>query len=62
MLTLAAGERLGELVIVNGKAVRILLNIYKALKTKLKLNTQHKTLMAQHAGYSRWVYKWGLAI
>ncbi|NEO46097.1 helix-turn-helix domain-containing protein [Moorena bouillonii] len=36
--------------------------MYKALKTKVKLNNQHKTLMAQHAGYSRWVYNWGLAI
>ena len=29
-------------------------------KTKLKLNNQQKTLMAQHAGYSRWVFNWGL--
>ncbi|NEO37392.1 MAG: IS200/IS605 family element transposase accessory protein TnpB [Moorea sp. SIOASIH] len=36
--------------------------MYKALKTKLKLNNYQKTLMAQHAGYSRWVYNWGLAI
>ncbi|AOY84707.1 RNA-guided endonuclease TnpB family protein [Moorena producens JHB] len=36
--------------------------MYKALKTKLKLNNHQKTLMAKHAGYSRWVYNWGLAI
>ncbi|WP_149031488.1 MULTISPECIES: helix-turn-helix domain-containing protein [Moorena] len=35
------------------------MNAY-ALKTKLKLNNQHKTLMAQQAGYCRWVYNWGL--
>jgi putative transposase len=29
-------------------------------KTKLKLNNQQKTLMAQHAGYGRWVFNWGL--
>lgn len=29
-------------------------------KTKLKLNNQQKTLMAQHAGYARWVFNWGL--
>ena len=30
-------------------------------RTKLKLNLQQRKLMAQHAGYSRWVYNWGLA-
>lgn len=30
-------------------------------RTKLKLNQLQRTLMAQHAGYSRWVYNWGLA-
>jgi len=34
--------------------------MYKALKTKVKLNNQQKTLMAQHAGYPRWVYNWGV--
>ena len=29
--------------------------------TKLKLNQSQRKLMAQHAGYSRWVYNWGLA-
>ncbi|NEO81917.1 helix-turn-helix domain-containing protein, partial [Moorena sp. SIO4G3] len=28
----------------------------RAFKTKLKLNNKQKTLMAQHAGYSRWVW------
>ncbi|AOX04594.1 transposase [Moorena producens PAL-8-15-08-1] len=36
--------------------------MYKALQTKLKLNNHQKTLMAKHAGYSRWVYNWGLAL
>ena len=30
-------------------------------RTKLKLNQAQRKLMAQHAGYSRWVYNWGLA-
>ncbi len=30
--------------------------------TKLKLNNRQKTLMAKHAGFSRWVYNWGLAM
>lgn len=30
-------------------------------RTKLKLNKSQRVLMAQHAGYSRWVYNWGLA-
>ncbi|MEA5496952.1 RNA-guided endonuclease TnpB family protein [Limnoraphis robusta Tam1] len=34
----------------------------RALKTKLKLNNRQKTLMATHAGYSRWVWNWGLAM
>ncbi len=29
-------------------------------RTKLKLNNQQKTQMAQHAGYRRWVFNWGL--
>ncbi len=32
----------------------------RAFKTKLKLNNQQRTLMAQHAGYSRWVWNWAL--
>ncbi|WAN70175.1 transposase [Moorena producens JHB] len=31
-----------------------------AFKTNLKLNNKQKTLMAQHAGYSRWVWNWAL--
>ncbi|NEP87544.1 MAG: IS200/IS605 family element transposase accessory protein TnpB [Okeania sp. SIO2C2] len=34
----------------------------KSIKTKLKLNNKQKTLLAQHAGYSRWVYNWGLSL
>ncbi|NEP71180.1 MULTISPECIES: RNA-guided endonuclease TnpB family protein [Okeania] len=34
----------------------------KSIRTKLKLNNQQKTLMAQHAGYSRWCYNWGLSL
>lgn len=30
-------------------------------RTKLKLNGRQRKLMAQHAGYSRWIYNWGLA-
>ncbi len=30
--------------------------------TKLKLNNRQKTLMAKHAGFSRWVYNWGNAM
>ena len=33
---------------------------YFAYKTKLKLNNQEKTLMRQCAGYSRWLWNWGL--
>lgn len=36
--------------------------MYKAYRTKLKLNNEQKTLLAQHAGYARWVYNWGLAL
>ena len=35
---------------------------YKAIKTKLKLNNCQSTLMAKHAGFSRWVYNWGLRL
>jgi putative transposase len=35
---------------------------FKAISTKLKLTDKQATLMAQHAGYSRWVYNWGLAL
>ncbi|MGD1717276.1 helix-turn-helix domain-containing protein [Dapis sp. BLCC M172] len=34
----------------------------KSIITKLKLNNKHKTLMATHAGYSRWCYNWGLSL
>ncbi|NEP80449.1 MAG: transposase [Okeania sp. SIO3B3] len=34
----------------------------KSIKTKLKLNNKQKTLFAQHAGYSRWCYNWGLSL
>jgi len=33
---------------------------FLAYKTKLKLNNQQKTLMRQCAGYSRWLWNWGL--
>ena len=36
--------------------------MYKAYRTKLKLNDRQKTLLAQHAGYARWVFNWGLAL
>ncbi|NEN88121.1 MAG: IS200/IS605 family element transposase accessory protein TnpB [Okeania sp. SIO3H1] len=36
--------------------------MYKSIKTKLKLNNKQKTFLAQHAGYSRWVYNWGLSL
>ncbi|WP_424097757.1 RNA-guided endonuclease InsQ/TnpB family protein [Moorena producens] len=32
----------------------------RAFKTKLKLNNRKKTLMAQHAGYSRLLWNWAL--
>ncbi|WP_375341154.1 helix-turn-helix domain-containing protein [Okeania sp. SIO1I7] len=28
----------------------------------MKLNNKQKTLCAQHAGYSRWCYNWGLSL
>ncbi|NET77526.1 transposase [Okeania hirsuta] len=34
----------------------------KSIRTKLKLNNRQKTLLAQHAGYSRWCYNWGLSL
>ncbi len=34
----------------------------KSIRTKLKLNNKQKTLMAQHTGYSRWCYNWGLSL
>ena len=34
----------------------------KSIRTKLKLSNKQKTLMAQHAGYSRWCYNWGLSL
>ena len=34
----------------------------KSIRTKLKLNNKQKTLCAQHAGYSRWCYNWGLSL
>ncbi|NES69134.1 MAG: IS200/IS605 family element transposase accessory protein TnpB [Okeania sp. SIO2D1] len=34
----------------------------KSIRTKLKLNNKQKTLFAQHAGYSRWCYNWGLSL
>ncbi|NES65962.1 MAG: IS200/IS605 family element transposase accessory protein TnpB [Okeania sp. SIO2D1] len=34
----------------------------KSVRTKLKLNNQQKTLFAQHAGYVRWCYNWGLSL
>lgn len=33
-----------------------------AIKRELKLNNKEKTLMAKHAGYSRWIYNYGLSI
>ena len=36
--------------------------MYKAYRTKLKLNDKQRTLLARHAGYSRWVFNWGLAL
>ena len=35
---------------------------YRAIKTKLKINNCLATLMAQHAGYSRWVWNWALRL
>jgi putative transposase len=36
--------------------------IYRAFRTKLKLNNHQATLMAKHAGFARWVYNWGLRL
>lgn len=36
--------------------------MYKAYRTKLKLNNEQKTQLAQHAGYARWVYNWALGL
>lgn len=36
--------------------------MYKAYRTKLKLNNKQRTLLAKHAGYSRWIWNWGLAL
>jgi putative transposase len=35
---------------------------YRAIKTKLKLNDRQATLMAQHAGFGRWVWNWALRL
>jgi putative transposase len=35
---------------------------HKAFKTKLKLNNSQCTLMAQHAGFGRWVWNWALRL
>jgi putative transposase len=35
---------------------------YHAFKTKLKLNNRQATLIAQHAGFGRWVWNWGLRL
>ena len=32
----------------------------RGFQTKLKLNNQQKSKMARHAGYSRWIWNWGL--
>jgi len=36
--------------------------MYHAYRTKLDLNNQQRTLMAQHAGFARWVYNWALRL
>jgi putative transposase len=33
-----------------------------AIKLELKLNNRERTLMAQHAGFGRFVYNYGLAL
>ena len=33
-----------------------------AIKRELKLNNQERTLMAKHAGFSRFVYNYGLSL
>lgn len=35
---------------------------YKAFRSKLRLNNKQSTLVAKHAGYSRWVWNWALAL
>ena len=35
---------------------------YKAFKTKLRLSNKQSILIARHAGYSRWVWNWALAL
>jgi putative transposase len=35
---------------------------YRAIKTKLKLNNRQSTLVAQHAGFRRWVWNWALRL
>ncbi|NEO92819.1 MAG: IS200/IS605 family element transposase accessory protein TnpB [Moorea sp. SIO3G5] len=32
----------------------------RAFKTRLKLNNHQQSIMAQHAGYARWVWNWAL--
>ena len=41
---------------------RLSLTMYQAYRTKLDLNNQQRTLMAQHAGFARWVYNWALRL
>lgn len=36
--------------------------MYKSYRTKLKLNDRQETLLAQQAGYARWVFNWRLAL
>ena len=36
--------------------------MYKAFRTKIKLNNHQATLMAKHAGFARWIYNWGLRV
>ena len=36
--------------------------MYNSIRTKLKLNNKQKTLLAQHAGYTRWCYNWALSL
>jgi len=46
----------------NIKCNRWVAFVYKAYRTKLDLNNQQKTIMAKHAGFSRWVYNWALRL
>ncbi len=34
----------------------------RSFKTKLKLDDRQATVMARHAGYSRWIYNWALRL